>query len=149
MAEFGPVLPPSLIQNREGEEKDDSSRMGPRIGSTTTESSSGKAVDTFGPILPPGLKSSTPTDYQSRSEIIGPALPAHLDGSAEDEEVIIGPLPPSAGEQKVVILVFCFEKLLLSGNPTCWVMLLSMQISFLVPLACCHAAVGTKTVTKG
>ena len=104
MAEFGPVLPPSLIQNREGEAKDDGARTSPRIGPTTAESSSGKVVDTFGPILPPGLKNSTPTDCQSGSEIIGPVLPAHLDDSAEDEEVIIGPLPPSAGAQEVVIL---------------------------------------------
>ena len=103
MAEFGPALPPSLTRKREGEEKDDVAKISSRTGPTTSEGLSGRTGDAFGPSLPPGLKNSTPTHCQSSAEIIGPVLPAHLDESAEDEEVVIGPLPPSSGGQEAVI----------------------------------------------
>ena len=103
MAEFGPALPPGLTRKREDEEKGDVAKTSHRTGPTTAEGLSGRTGDAFGPVLPPGLKNSTPTHCHSSSEMIGPVLPAHLNESAEDEEVVIGPLPPSSGRQEAVI----------------------------------------------
>lgn len=108
MSEFGPLLPPRLTQKREDEANEEDTGLSPRLGRTRVENTSGKAVEltspsgTFGPTLPPGLSSSTPADGKSRSATIGPVLPAHLDSNTKEEEVIIGPLPPSVGSLEEV-----------------------------------------------
>lgn len=107
---IGPTLPP-ILKNYEDVEKDGGdvdvvAAAGPALPPWMRKGKISEAnddnEDSFGPSLPPGY----------RKPILGPQLPGNIASNedSDDDEPVIGPLPPSANDDHVLSVAEQFEQ---------------------------------------
>jgi hypothetical protein len=87
---YGPALPPHLAKKRQDESEDEKSE------------NDADEDDSYGPSLPPGFKKTHTSTKDDKTSFVGPSVdppPGEPESSEDDDEDLIGPLPPAPGTE--------------------------------------------------